>query len=320
MSLSLQKPYALKSVAISRRSRVIVKLLKWGLKPLIRLFAGVSSFRLIRNQIRLAGQLKPVVDGLSVDYHRYTNGVPGPIMGDFSHTQKTLVLYLHGGGFMIPAVPLTHLEFLGDVCVDLDAVGYMPDYRLAPMHRFPAALDDCERAYRGVLEAGFAPERIVLMGESAGANLCLGLLQHIRRHGLPQPACAIPISAVTELARVHAPLSRVLNFRRDPLLPLHAFTNLAHHYIGDADATNPELSPIYADCTDFPPLFFLVGDTEILLDDTLIMADHARAAGVDCRVDVWPVMPHAFPLFTRILPEAAQARRDIVDFARSQLR
>ncbi len=311
--------YTVKDVCISRRSRIVTGLLRWGLKPLIRLFANVSAFRLIKNQIRLASLWRIRLQDLPVDYDRYINGVPGPIVGDFSASDKTAILYLHGGGFLIPAVPETHLEFLARLCRRLDAVGFMPDYRLAPMHQFPAALDDCERAYRGLLDAGFKPEKIVIAGESAGGNLTLGLLQRIRRHDWPMPACAIPISPVTELARIHVPMSRVRNRSKDPLLPLTAFSALGPLYVGDNDATNPELSPIYADCRGFPPLFFLVGETEVLLDDSLVVAEHARQAGVETRVDVWPVLPHAFPLFIRILPEALQARNDIIAYIQDHL-
>ena len=130
------------------------------------------------------------------------------------------------------------------------------------------------------------------------------------------PACAVPISPVTEMARVHVPLSRVINRRKDPLLPVNAMAKMLQLYAGDHDATDPELSPIYADMRGLPPLFFLVGETEILLDDTLIVAAHAREAGVSTRVDVWPLLPHAFPLFIRLLPEALQARNDIIEFIR----
>lgn len=311
--------YTLKQVAISRRSRIVVQCLRWGLKPLIRLFASASVFSLLRNHVRLASRWKIRLQDLPVDYDRYLNGVPGPIVGDIEATDKTAILYLHGGGFLIPAVPEVHLELLARMCRRLDAVGFMPDYRLAPMHQFPSALDDCERAYRALLDAGFDPARIVIAGESAGGNLTLGLLQRIRSNDWPMPCCAVPISPVTELARIHVPMSRVQNRSKDPLLPIHAFAVLGKIYVGEHDATDPELSPIYADYRGFPPLFFLVGETEVLLHDSLIAAEHARQAGVDVRVDVWPVLPHAFPLFIRLLPEALQARNDILDFIRQQL-
>lgn len=309
--------YTVKPIAISRRSRFFVGCLRWLLKPLLRFFAKAPVYKMVRQQLRLAGRWRIRLQDLPIDYDRYLNGCPGPIVGDFSATEKVAVLYLHGGGFLIPAVPEVHLELLARICRKLDAVGFMPDYRLAPLHPFPAALDDCERAYRGLLDQGFAPQRIVIAGESAGGNLTLGLLQRIRANDWPMPAAAIPISPVTELARVHAPLSRIINLRKDPLIPINAMAQMIGLYAGNHDATDPELSPIYADCRGFPPLYFLVGETEVLLDDSLIMAEHARQAGVTVQVDVWPILPHAFPLFIRLLPEAKQARDDIIAFIRA---
>src|SRR3546814_12679734 len=94
-----------------------------------------------------------------------------------------MLLWLHGGAFVLPAAPDMQVRLVARLCRELDAVGFVPDYRLAPFNRFPAALDDCERAYKAVLDLGFAPSRIVLAGESAGGNLVLGLLQRIRKRG-----------------------------------------------------------------------------------------------------------------------------------------
>jgi len=168
------------------------------------------------------------------------------------------------------------------------------------------------------LPEGFG-NRIALAGESAGGNLVLGLLQRIRRHGLPMPSCAVPISAVTEMARGYAPPSRVANAGRDPMFPSGPMAQVFIHYTGNADGSDPELSPIYADYAGFPPLYFLVGETELLLDDSLLAALQAQAAGVKTRVDVWPLLPHAFPLFATVFPEVRQSHDDIVAFVREHL-
>jgi acetyl esterase/lipase len=235
-------------------------------------------------------------------------------LGDINSTDKLAILYLHGGAFVLPASPPLQLEFLGRLCRDMDAVGFMPDYRLAPTHPFPAALDDCERAYRGLLESGFAPERIAVIGESAGGNLVLGLLQRARKGGLPMPACAVPVSPVTDMGRVHAPPSRVANAKRDALLTPLTTIHVIESYAPGQDASNPEISPLYADFTGFPPLYFIVGESEVLRDDSVLAAECARAAGVKTQLDVWPVLPHAFPIFETMFAEASQARRDIVEF------
>ncbi|MDR3419318.1 MAG: alpha/beta hydrolase [Nevskia sp.] len=306
-----------KQVSISLRSRFWVLVIRLVLKPMMRMLALRSVRSLVREHVRLAAQ-PPRPGGLPCEY-RIIGRVPGPVLGDLGNPDQVALLYLHGGGFVIPAVPSVHLPWMAQLCRALGAVGFMPDYRLAPFHRYPAALDDCERAYRGLLELGFAAHRIVVAGESAGGNLTLGLLQRIRRSGLPMPACAVPISPVTEMARVHAPPARVTNIRRDAMLPLHSFGRMLQLYADGLDGSDPELSPLYADYRGLPPLYFVVGETEILLDDSLLAARQALAAGVDARVDVWPVLPHAFPLFRFMFPEVRQAREDIVAFMREQL-
>ena len=310
----------IKPVVIGLRSRVLLVLLfRWLLKPLIWLTSGKPSVkRLLRLQMRLSWALPETSHGLPIEY-RIVNGVPGPVAGDFRDTAKPVLLYLHGGGFLLPAAADAHLKFFTQLCRKLDAVGFLPDYRLAPLHKYPAALDDCERAYRGLLALGFPAARIALAGESAGGNLVLGLLQRIRKGGLPMPACAVPISAVTEMARGYAPPSRIYNQGRDPMFPGGALIEVLQLYVGAADGADPELSPLYADYRGFPPLYFLVGETELLLDDSVLAARQAVEAGVDTRIDVWPLLPHAFPLFANVFPEARQSHEDIVAFIRQHL-
>lgn len=305
----------IKAVKIGWRSRWRVLLMRLFFKPLLALMGRASEARIVRLQVRAAGRLGEQCCGLPLQY-RILNDVPGPVIGDPDQRGGLAILYLHGGAFVFPATPRLHIELLGRLCRELNAVGFMPDYRLVPLHPFPAALDDCERAYRGLLERGHAPERIALVGESAGGNLVLGLLQRIRKAGHPMPACAVPISPVTELARAHAPPSRGLNARRDALISLSFAQRMMLWYIGGQDAIHPEISPLYADYSGFPPLYFLVGENELLLDDSVLAAGRAREAGVETQLDVWPVLPHAFPLFESMFVEARQAREDIVAFIR----
>lgn len=304
-----------KPVRIGTRSRLRVLMLRLLFKPMVGRMAKVSLPRMVAMQIRAAAGLKDSYCGLPMQY-RIVNGVPGPMLGNAHERGRLAILHLHGGAFVFPAAPRLQVELLGRLCRDLDAVGFMPDYRLAPTHTAPAALDDCERAYRGLLDLGFAPERIVVIGESAGGNLVLGLLQRIRKGGLPMPACAVPISAVTELARAHAPPSRGFNAKREALIPESFAHRMTEWYTRGQDASHPEISPLYADYAGFPPLYFLVGEDEILLDDSVLAAGRAREAGVEIQLDVWPVLPHAFLLFESMFVEAQQARHDIVAFVR----
>jgi acetyl esterase/lipase len=308
----------LKPVTIGRRSRVIIWLMRRFLRPLMSWIIGGPPQRIARVQLALAARLCRDSSGLPLDY-RVIGGVPGHFIGGKQDSRRKVVLWLHGGAFILPAVPDVHVRTVARICRALDAVGFLPDYRLAPFNKFPAALDDCERAYRGLLALGYAPERIALGGESAGGNLLLGLLQRIRKAGLPMPCCGVPVSPATEMGRVHAPPSRTLRMHSDPILPMSALARVSEFYAGGMDTSNPELSPLYADCSGFPPLYLLASDAEVLLDDTVLFARNARQCGIDVSMEVWPVLPHAFPLFEAWFPEAARSREDITAFMRKHL-
>lgn len=306
---------ALRKVHISWRSRFLTWILRHTLRPLLRWVVHGSYDRIARVQLLLASQVCRHSFGLAVDYC-VVGKVPGHVVGKLTDTHKRALLYIHGGAFLIPAVPDTHVRLLAHLCRDLDAVGFMVDYRLAPFNQFPASLNDCENAYRALLELGFRADRIVVAGESAGGALVLGLLQRIRKARLPMPACAIPISPVTEMGRIHAPPSRALKRKSDPLLPIAALQRVDKMYAAGWDASDPELSPLYADVRGFPPMFFLASDVEVLLDDSVLLVRRLREAGIEARLDVWPVLPHAFPLLEMIFPEARLAREDMVKFMR----
>lgn len=313
-----ERKIRIKPVVIGLRSRLLVWVFRLVLKPLLARMIRGTPERIARTQLQLASRHCRNTHGLALDY-LVLGRVPGHFLGHLTETDKPVVLWLHGGAFILPAVPDVHVRMVARICAEIGAVGFLPDYRLAPFNRFPAALDDCERAYRVLLDLGFKAERILIGGDSAGGNLCLGVLQRIAKAGLPMPAGVVPVSPVTEMGRVHAPPSRHTKSRRDPILPIASLQRVDDLYAGDWDASDPELSPLYADCTGFPPMYLLASDNEVLLDDTVLFARRAREAGVAVRFEVWPLLPHAFPLFEPMFPECAQARLDIVAFMREAL-
>lgn len=308
-------PLDVKPVHIGVRSRLRVWLLRVFFKRFMGRMGRGSEERIALLQVRAAGRLPEQCSGLNLEY-RIINGVPGPMLGDSRDASKLAILYLHGGAFVFPASPALQLAFLGRLCRDLSAVGFMPDYRLIPQHPAPAALDDCERAYRGLLALGYPAKRIAVVGESAGGNLVLGLLQRIRKANLGLPACAVPISPVTDLARMHAPPSRGRNAKWEALVPQSLAYRMTKWYVGGQDASDPEISPLYADYSGFPPLYFIASEREILLDDSILAVQQATQAGVETQLDVWPVLPHAFVIFESMFAEARQARDDITSFIR----
>lgn len=312
----------LKAVHISLRSRLIIVLLRRLLRPwLSRVMRGPVE-RLAKAQLMVAGQPCRDSSGLSFAYRvigHAPGAVPGHVVGTLSDPARAVILYLHGGAFVLPACPDQHGRLVAKLCRELDADGFLVDYRLAPANKFPAALDDCERAYRALLDLGFDATRIFLAGESAGGSLLFGLLQRIRRHDLPMPAAAVPISPGADVGRLHGLPARTSRARRDTLLDMPVLAHLADYYVGDHDASDPELSPLLADFAGFPPLLFIASDAEVLRDDTLLLAQRAREAGIDVTVDLWPTLPHAFPLLENLFREAAQARTDIIAFLQRHL-
>ena len=307
-----------KSVRISRRSRFLTSLLKVLLRPWLARVIRSSDEKIALIQLRMTRMRCPNTHGLKLEY-TVVGRVPGHVFGDLRDTRRPVLLWLHGGAFILPASPPAHLELVAGLASSLGGHGFLPDYRLAPRNRFPAALDDCEYAYRALLDLGFPPQRIAIGGDSAGGNLAIGLLQRIRKRGWPMPACVLPVSPATELGRVHAPPSRPWRMQRDPLLPIAALQRVDEMYAGDWDASDPELSPLYADCRGFPPMYFLASDNEVLLDDTVLLARRAKAAGVDVRCEIWPLLPHAFPLFGALYPEVRESRSDMLAFMQTHL-
>lgn len=311
--------YKLKPVKISTRSRIIVWLLRVFLKPWLAWTMRGPIERIARVQLLVASRACRNSSGLPLEY-RVVGRVPGHVVGTLTDTHKTALLYIHGGAFILPASPDVHVRMMAKMCKELDALGFMVDYRLAPANQFPAALDDCERAYRALLDLGYSPSRIVIAGESAGGNLTLAVLQRIRKNGLPMPCCVVPISPATEMGRIHAPPSRVLKMKQDPILPMSVMYRVDELYSQDWDASDPELSPLYADLKDFPPMYLLASDNEVLTDDTVLLAQRAREAGLKIKLDIWPALPHAFPLFEQLFPEVREARKDMVAFMREHIR
>jgi acetyl esterase/lipase len=190
------------------------------------------------------------------------------------------------------------------------------EYRLAPEHVFPAALDDALTAYCWLLANGTKPEHIVLVGDSAGGGLTLALLQTLRDRHVPMPAAAGLLSPWTDLAGTVE--SRTTREAADPIFTGKAINSLASFYAGTEDLHNPLISPINADLHGFPPLRIDVGYDEIFLDDSLQVADHAKAANVPVELTVWEGMWHVFQLFSYVSPEGQQSLEKMGMFIRRQ--
>ncbi|MGZ5906046.1 MAG: alpha/beta hydrolase [Reyranella sp.] len=223
-----------------------------------------------------------------------------------------VVLYLHGGAF-IAETPMFHGALLGRICRESRCRGLMPSYRLAPEHRYPAALDDCMAAYRWLLAQGQEAGRIVVAGDSAGGNLTLALLLRLRDEGLPRPAGAVALSPVTDLTFSGESVRR--NDGVDDMFSADGMDGLVPVYLADRDLrTDPHVSPVFGDFAGLPKLLVIVGSTELLLDDSVRVAQRWPQA----TLLVWDGMPHVFVGFD-FLPEAREATQRIGRFIRDCL-
>jgi epsilon-lactone hydrolase len=221
-----------------------------------------------------------------------------------------VILYLHGGGFFVH-LPRRYKRFARQLANAMAATVYLPAYRLAPEHRYPAATDDCLAVYRGLLAAGRDPGSLCVMGDSAGGNLALVSLLRARDQGLARPSCAIVLSPGADLTFSGASFTN--NAKADPLIPVKVLAQLVTQYVDADQVTNPYVSPMLGDFTGLPPIRILVGSTEVLLDSSVATAASVRSAGVDVSLQVWRDMPHVFPIFS-FLPEGRMALHDMAGF------
>jgi len=225
------------------------------------------------------------------------------------------VLYFHGGAYAIGTAALLR-DFTWRIGAAARACVLYFDYRLAPEHPFPAALEDAVAIYRW-LAGRFDPRRIAFVGDSAGGGLALATLYKLREEAVPLPAAVAAVSPWTDLALTGPSLQS--NAAADPTLNVAVLPALANGYLGGADPRNHYASPLYGDPSGLPPTLIHVGSDEILRDDAVRMADKLRAAGCEVEIEVWPRMPHAWHLYARILPEGRRAIERIGTFLQQRL-
>ena len=244
------------------------------------------------------------------------DGVPGLRIASPQSDAALALLYLHGGGYVIGSAS-GYRSLAAELGRAAGAVTYAIDYRLAPEHRFPAAIDDSVTAYRALLAQGIAPSRIVLAGDSAGGGLTLAVLLALRDAGLPMPASALLISPWADLTGSADTLAS--KAPEDPALTADGLHVSAERYLATADPRDPRASPIFADLKGLPPLFVQVGTAEILLDDAVAIARAAGMAGVELQLSIWPDMIHVWHAFAFMLPEGRNAIDEAGRFLARQL-
>ncbi len=217
---------------------------------------------------------------------------------------RHVVLYFHGGVYVMSDAFLV-ADLASQVGRRTNAKVISVDYRLAPEHPYPAAVDDALAAYEAILDTGIAPADIAFAGESAGGGLAIATLVNARDHGLPLPAAAFVMSPYADLTL--AGTSMETRSEVDPLLSRELLQARVPDYTSGQDAAQGLISPVFADLSGLPPLIIQAGNHEVLLDDAVRLAGQAASAGIEVTLDITPGVPHVFQAYYPILDEAGAA-------------
>jgi acetyl esterase/lipase len=240
-----------------------------------------------------------------------TGGVPSLLVTTDAGQDPTL-LFLHGGGYVMgSAFGYRHLA--GALAVAAGTGAVVPEFRLAPEHPFPAALEDAMRAYLWMLDSGTDPRQVVLAGDSAGGGLALAVMLSLRHQGI-----ALPGGAVLMCPGVDLTFAQVdeLPSEPQPALSIEQLRSFVASYLDGHPLDDPLVSPLLGDLTGLPPMLIQGGIGDVMVEDAQRLAERARSHGVDTRLELYPVATHDFHVFWSFLPEAADAVEHAGSFAR----
>jgi monoterpene epsilon-lactone hydrolase len=291
-----------------QQSRLDAILRQGGLDTAADVASVRASFNALMAQVPVPADVlqKPVEIG-------GVGGIEVTIPGNES---ERVILYFHGGVYVIGSAA-TSVPLVGGLVRRTGVNAITLDYRLAPEHPYPAAVEDARAAYEGLLSQGMDPGQIVLAGESAGGGLAVATLLAAREAGLPMPSCAFLMSPYTDLTLSGETLTERQSL--DPILTEEGLRVRAPEYVAGADASDPLISPIFGDLGGLPPLLIQVGSHEILLSDALRLAARAATTDVAVTLDVTPGVPHVFQGYAGLLDEAGTALDRAADFVKAHL-
>jgi epsilon-lactone hydrolase len=285
------------------------------IKELIRsqpVLTGAPVEQLRANMEAMATVVPPPAD---VTYEPVdAGGIPAEWVTAPDARTDAAILYLHGGGYAIGSIA-THRLIAANISRVAGVRVLLINYRLAPEHPHPAAVDDATTAYRWLLAQGLAPGNIAVSGDSAGGGLTVATLLALRDAGDPLPACAVPMSPWVDMAQ--SADSYTTRCDLDPMCTAAGLKEMADWYLAGQDQKTPLASPVHADLSGLPPLLVQVGDHEVLLDDSVRLVERANAAGVDATLEVEEEGVHVFQAFP--VPEAEEAIARLAAFVRRHI-
>jgi monoterpene epsilon-lactone hydrolase len=250
-----------------------------------------------------------------VDYVDTTvGGIPAIVATPTATPPVRHLLYIHGGAY-VTGSPRSHIAMAAALAKRASATATVIDYRLAPEHKFPAAIDDCVAAYRALLD-DVAPEMITIAGDSAGGGATLATACRLRDAADPLPGALYVMSPWTDLSGTGESVTTRQSV--DPMLDGTRLVDAAREYTGDTPLDDPGVSPLFADLSGLPPMLIQTGMDEILLSDSIRLAERARDAGVDVTLDLADDMWHVYQAFARFMPEAKEALVRAAAFMRAK--
>ena len=253
------------------------------------------------------------VDYIEVD----AGGVPALWVVPKGCRQDRVVLCTHGGGYVTGSM-YTHRKVYGHVAKAVGCRALIPHYRRAPEHVHPAPVDDATKSYRWLLDQGIKPQHIALTGDSAGGALAVTTLLRARERGLPMPAATMPLSPWLDMDASAATFET--NRDKDALVQRDIVLGMAGTFLGEGgNRKDPLANPLFADLRGLPPMYIQVGGDETLLDDSRNLAEAARCAGVDVKLEVEPGMQHVYHFLAGVAPEADAAIARLAAWVRPKL-
>jgi acetyl esterase/lipase len=242
-------------------------------------------------------------------------GVPAEWVAAPGFDPDRAVLYLHGGGYAIGSIN-THRRLAYDISAACGARMLVIDYRLAPEHPFPAAVEDATKAWRWLIDQGFDARRLAVAGDSAGGGLTIATLVNLRDQKLGLPACAVALSPWIDLEGFGTSITA--RAEQDPIVQKDGLLWMTGLYLNGKDARTPLAAPLHADLKGLPPILVQAGTAEILLDDATRLAEKLHAAGGEVKLALWANMLHVFPLFAPVLSEGREGCVEIGTYIRSK--
>lgn len=281
--------------------------LRLSLKPCFSPSTPVSVQRRILGWTQ---RLTRPAAGVGVTATRW-EAVSGEILELAGASRQAVVLYLHGGGFCVGS-PASHRAITSALAAATGLAVHVPDYRLAPEHPYPAALNDVMEVYRSLLNGRSGNRRVILAGDSAGGGLVLSHALAIRDAGLPQPAALVLFSPWVDLVCKGGSMTERAG--SDPLLTRPALQRWASAYVGRMPVEHPLCSPLYANLKQLPPMLIQVGSDEVLYDDATGLSERVAAVGGDATLQVFAGLWHDFQLHAGLLPDADRAIDQVRDF------